>query len=211
MTTAITAMKSKIQLDSIIQKQKKRYELLLRIYELTNGDETKILMLEGSEESDSDEILSIVDYLAGEELVASLADEAPLVRITHRGVVEVEESLLNPKQPTEHFLSQVIQHFHGTVGAVQTGNQNVANVSQNISNEGEVAALLEELRRHIVDEPTEKQQQGMELLEGLEHEVNADNQSKPRIKLFLEGLGTFVKDTGQKVLVEIGSKLIGGY
>ena len=71
-------------------------------------------------------------------------------------------------------------------------------------------ALLEELRRHIVDESDENQQQGIELLEGLEREVKAENQSKPRIKLFLEGLGTFVKDTGQKVLVEIGSKLMGG-
>lgn len=210
MTIPIREMESKAQLESIIEKQKKRYKLLLRIYELTNGDETEILMLEASEESDSKEIQSAVDYLAGEGLVKSLADEAPLVSITHRGVVEVEESLLNPKQPTEHFLPQVIQHFHAAVGAVQTGNQNVANVAQNLSDDREVLALLEELRLHIVDEPSEKRHQGMELLEGLANEVNAERQSKPRIRLFLEGLGIFVKETGQKVLVELASRLISG-
>jgi hypothetical protein len=210
MTIPTREMESRIRLDSIIEKQKERYKLLLKIYELTNGDETEILMLEPPEESDLKEIQSIIDYLAGEGLVESLADEGALVSITHRGVVEVEESLLNPKRSTEHFLPQVIQHFHATVAAVQTGNQNVANVIQNLPNDREVLALLDELRRHIVDEPAKNRQQGIELLEGLAHEVSAEKQSKPRIKLFLEGLGTFVKDTGQKVLVEIGSRLIGG-
>lgn len=203
-------MDNNLTLASIIEKQKKRYALLLKVYELTDGDETKMVLLEATDGVDSSEVQSIVDYLAGEELVESLADEAPLVRITHRGVVEVEQSLMDPKQATEHFVPQVIQHFHSFVGSVQTGNQNVANVVQNLPYEGEVLALLEELRRHIVDEPAENQQQGIELLEGLEREVSAENQSKPRIKLFLAGLGTFVKDTGQKVLVEIGSRLIGG-
>lgn len=169
-----------------------------------------MVLLEAIDGADSSEVQSIVDYLAGEGLVESLADEAPLVRITHRGVVEVEQSLMDPKQPTEHFALQVIQNFHSVVGSVQTGNQNVANVVQNFPYESEVLALLEELRRHIVDEPAENQQQGIELLEGLEREVKAENQSKPRIKLFLQGLGTFVKETGQKVLVEIGSRLISG-
>jgi hypothetical protein len=201
-------MVNRIRLDSILEKQKKRYGLLLRVYELTGGDEAKILMLEAPE-LDSNEVQSIVLYLAGEGLVQSLADEAPLLRITHRGVVEVEESLLNPKQSTEHFLPQVIQHFHGDVGSVQTGNQNVANVVQNLASDADMLALLRELRRHIVDEPAEKQQQGLELLEGLEIEVKAETQSKPRMKVFLEALGTFVKDTGQKLLVEIGSRLVG--
>lgn len=201
------------RLESIVQKQKVRYGLLLRIYELTDGDETQILNLEipeGLEGLDSREALSALDYLAGEGLLKSLANEAPLVSITHLGVVEVEKSLLSPKQPTEHFSPQVIQqHFHGAVGAVQTGNQNVANISQNISDQ-DVIGLLEELKLHMVDEPPERQRQGIELLEGLEHEIRAPEQSKPRIRLFLEGLGSFVKDTGQKLLVEIGSRLIIG-
>src|SRR5947207_4816613 len=123
-------MQAKTRLDSLLEKQRKRYLVLDKIYELTDGDESKILMLEPPEEIDSNEVLSIVRYLAGEGLVESLADEAPLLRISHQGVVEVEDSRLNPQEQTEHFSAQVIQHFHGTVGSVQTGNQKVANVAQ---------------------------------------------------------------------------------
>jgi hypothetical protein len=200
-------MEANIKLDSILEKQRKRYSLLLRIYELTDGDESKIITLEATDELDSKEILSIVDYLAGEGLVESLADEAPLLRISHRGVVEVEDSLLNPRNPTEHFAAQVIQYFNGTVGSVLTGNQNVANVRQEIA-DPQILDLLRELRRHLADERSDVHREGSELLEGLEAEVNALSPSESRINLYLKGLGAFVKDTGKDLLVEIGSKLI---
>ena len=73
-------MENNPTLASIIEKQKKRYALLLRIYELTDGDETKMVLLEAPDGVNSSEVQSIVDYLAGEGLVESLADEAPLVR-----------------------------------------------------------------------------------------------------------------------------------
>src|SRR6266536_2749222 len=102
-------MEAKLKLDSVLEKQRKRYLLLLRIYELTDGDERKILMLETPEGLDEKEVMTIVDYLTGEGLVQRLADEAPLIRISHQGVVEVEQSLLNPQEPTEHFSAPVIQ------------------------------------------------------------------------------------------------------
>ena len=200
-------MEANTRLDSLLEKQRKRYLLLDKIYELTDGDESKILMLEAPEELDSKEVLSIVRYLAGEGLVDSLADEAPLLRISHRGVVEVEYSRLNPREPTEHFSAQVIQHFHGTVGSVQTGNQNVANVRQEIG-DPQLVDLLREVRRHLKGETSDVQREGSELLDGLEAEVNASSPSESRIKLYLTGLGNFVKDTGKDLLVEIGSKLI---
>ncbi len=92
----------------ILEKQKKRYSLLLKIYELTEGDENKIIQLDVPEELSTDEVQSAVDYLEGEGLVRSLADEGLLLEITHRGVVELEQSLLNPKESTEHFPQQVI-------------------------------------------------------------------------------------------------------
>jgi len=203
-------MEARIRLDSILEKQRKRYLLLLKIYELTGGDESKMMMLEVPEGLNSEEVQSIVDYLAGEGLVESLADEAPLLKITHRGVVEVEQSLLNPKEPTEHFSQQVIQNFHGPVASVQTGNQSVSNVTQTISGDPHLIDLIQQLRHHIVDETPEKQREGYELLEGLQSEVIASGPSESRMRLYLKGLGSFVKDTGKDLLVEIGSKVIGG-
>jgi hypothetical protein len=202
-------MEANLRLDSILEKQKKRYLLLHRIYELTDGDESKILELESPEGLRPEEIQSIVDYLAGEGLVESLANEAPLLSITHRGVVEVEKSLLKPQEPTEHFPPQVFQLFQGPVGSVQTGNHNVANIAQNISEDSHIGELVEQLRHHIVDDTPEKQREGNELLEGLQSEVSLPSPSKSRIRLYLNGLGSFVKDTGKDLLVQIGSRVIG--
>jgi hypothetical protein len=150
----------------------------------------------------------VVDYLAGEGLVESLADEAPLVKISHRGVVEVEQSLTDPKEPTEHFVQQVIQHFHGSVGSVQTGNQNVAQVTQTAGLDSQVSELLQTLRRQIVEEFAEHRVEGIELLDGLEAEVNSETRSESRIKLYLKGLGSFAKGASKDVIVKIGTKLI---
>jgi len=201
-------MGTSIRLDSILEKQKKRYSLLHKIYELTDGDESKIIQVEVPKEMEPEELQSAIDYLAGEGLVDSFADQALLLQITHRGVVELEKSFLNPKEPTEHFSPKVIQHFHAPVGSVQTGNQNIANVVQNIGVDADVLELLGHLRQHIISESIEKHQEGIELLDGLESEIKIPNQSKSRIKLYLEGLGSFVKDTGKDLLVEISSRLI---
>jgi hypothetical protein len=199
-------MEAKLKLDSVLEKQRKRYLLLLRIYELTDGDERKILMLETPEGLDENEVMTIVDYLSGEGLVQHLADEAPLIRISHQGVVEVEQSLLNPQGSTEHFAAPVIQHYHGNVGSVQTGNAAVANVTQNIGDR-EISDLLKQLRQHLADEP-EASREGNELVDGLQAEVKANSPNRSRVRLYLKGLETFVKDSGKNLLVEIASKVI---
>src|ERR1700674_1281967 len=100
-------MQNNPQYDLIVEKQKKRYALLRKIYELTEGVESRIVELECPETLDLGEVLSIIDYLSAEGLVVQLSGNAPLVQISHRGVVEVEESVTNPNRPTEHFLAQV--------------------------------------------------------------------------------------------------------
>jgi hypothetical protein len=78
-----------------------------------------------------------IDYLAGEGLV-SLDGFGPMVSLTHRGVVEVEQSIDKPDRATEHFPAQIIQHFHGTVGAVQNAPNSTANISQHSLEEDEM-------------------------------------------------------------------------
>ena len=59
--------------------------------------------------------------------------------ISHRGIVEMEASILNPKHSTEHFASIVIQNFNGPVyGGVQgggEGNTQTISIDQREDNE----------------------------------------------------------------------------
>ena len=198
-------MEARLKLDSILEKQRKRYLVLLRIYELTDGNEQEILQLEPPEGLDEKELMPIVDYLAGEGLIHRLATEAPLLQISHLGVTEVEQSLVNPQEPTEHFVATVIQHFHGNVGSVQTGNQSVANV---IQHDNSILELLQQLRSHLIEESPDVSRDANELLDGLQSEVTSAKPSQSRMKAYLLAMGSFVKETGKDLLVEIGSKLM---
>lgn len=199
-------MGTAVQIESVLEKQKKRYALLTRIYELTDGNENKPLMLEPSDDITDAELVSIIDYLDGEGLVESLADNAPFVRMLHRGVVEMEQSVLNPSTATEHFAVPVIQHFHGSVGSVLTGDNAVAHVTQNIG-DPQIADLLRQLRQHLIEDP-DQTNESTELLDGLELEVRNPNPSKSRIKLYLKSLASFVGETGKNILVEIGTRVV---
>ncbi len=92
---------------------------------------------------------------------------------------------------------------------MQTGNQKVGNITQNIGGDSQLIALIQQLRHYIVDETPEKQREGNELLEGLQSEIIAPSPSESRIRLYLKALGPFVRDGGKDLLVEIGSKVIG--
>jgi len=72
------------------------------------------------------------------------------------------------------------------------GNQNVAYVTQEIA-DLDVRGLINELRKHLIDETSDVQREGGELLDGLEAEVSSGGTSESRIKLYLNGLAAFVK------------------
>jgi hypothetical protein len=129
----------KIDLD---QKQQLRYQLLAKLYELTEGSrrnrvDVDQLMDESGVERKA--FYHVLQYLVDE----GLAKRINLVaEITHEGIREMEESLQAPTESTTHFSAQIIQHFHGPVGAVQTGSQPVADVTQQIT----AAVVSEEYR-----------------------------------------------------------------
>jgi len=127
----------------ILEKDKKRYEILRWIFDEADGDESSFVDLrklidEKTDYSEANrlerEFETISDYLAGENLIKQIAENGLFVQLTHQGVIEVEESIRNPEKPTEHFSVPVIQNFQYTfnapVGSVQQGNQNVANVQK---------------------------------------------------------------------------------
>lgn len=117
----------------VLERQEKRYRLLRHLYDATDGGVHASVSLadvagEGNLcEADADAALN---YLVEENLV-KLEAFGPMISITHRGVVEVEQSINRPEQSTEHFPTHVTQYFYASVGAVQNGSQNTAHVTQN--------------------------------------------------------------------------------
>ncbi len=117
----------------VLERQEKRYRLLRHLYDATDGGLHASISLAdlaaeaGLSDSEGDAAL---DYLAEEGLVEYEAF-GPMISITHRGVIEVEQSINQPEQSTEHFPTHITQHFHASVGAVQNASQSTAHVSQN--------------------------------------------------------------------------------
>ncbi len=196
------------------QNKNKQYEVLRWIFDKAEGSQNDLVdLLELTKENSTYEINDlekITDYLEGENLIKRPIDEGIFVQLTHKGIVEIQSSINNPQKPTKYFPATVIQNFtfNSAVGSFQTGSQSIANVQQNFGSKTEdVINLLKELREHVSDD---NKQEGLALIESLEKEVKLEKRSEPTIKLFLKGIGNFVKDTGKDILVEIGKKLIVG-
>jgi len=91
-------------INEIKELQRKRFEFLKRLYELSKGD----IYFEGSmfiigQELDLDEqsTIKVTDYLSGEGLLKYTASGGH-IGITHRGIKEVEKALSHPDRKTEH-------------------------------------------------------------------------------------------------------------
>jgi hypothetical protein len=184
------------------EKQRQRYLVLSKLYELTDGEPVRLV--EADEVREAMGLTEVtfheaVQYLRGEEL---LKTSNLVLELTHKGLVEYERSLARPDAPTEHFPVQVIQQFNAPVGAVQTGAHATANVVQNVGvSAGEVLDLLARLRRDIeVTLPAEEQSEALELVEGIEEEARSEKPRTTRVKAFLKGLGNFALSTASNAL-----------
>ncbi|MCG3142526.1 MAG: hypothetical protein HDKAJFGB_03995 [Anaerolineae bacterium] len=102
-----------------------------------------------------DDLISTLQYLEGEGLI-EFSVGVDSFTITHLGVLEVEEALTNPQQPTEHFLpvSEVRNEIiiYGNVVGSQL-NQQSPGSSQSIASQfhesQEIENLLIQLERSL--------------------------------------------------------------
>lgn len=182
------------------EKQRQRYLVLSKLYELTDGHPVRRVAADAVRETTGLTEVTFhdaVQYLRGEEL---LKTSNLVLELTHQGLVEYERSLEKPDAPTEHFPVQVIQQFNAPVGAVQTGAHATANIVQNVG-AGEVLELLAKLRRDIETTlPVEERVEALELVEGIEEEARSEKPRTTRIKAFLKGLGNFTLSTASNAL-----------
>lgn len=200
-------------LNLVAERQSKRYQLLRLIYNLSGGSTSKrVSVIELRDESGFpiNEVEEALDYLQEEYLIKEGSNERFDVFIKHAGVIEVEQSISNPAKPTEHFTTQVIQHFHGTVGAIQNAPHSTANIQQNIgADSSDVLRLIQELRQSFQSLPPEQRDDALQLVDSLQEEAQSPSPRKERMKAFLRGLGTFTIDTASNVLAAAIAKSLG--
>jgi hypothetical protein len=99
--------------------REKRLRFMYRLYDATGGSE--LADVDGQELGDelglsSEETDRVIEYLKGEGLLAYPGLGG--IGITHRGVLEVERAISDPKQETEHFPPAInvihIDQMHGS-------------------------------------------------------------------------------------------------
>ena len=84
------------------------------------------------------DILDVAGYLEEEGLLVIGVDKeqgrgpVPNLRLTHKGITEVEKSIEHPSEATDHFPAPLVQNFHAPVGSVQVGAKSIARATQNL-------------------------------------------------------------------------------
>ncbi len=195
------------------KKMTKRNELFRWIFDQCEGKQYTDAHLRNFLESNSDwtenDLSSVSDYLEGEGLIEQKDDSGLLVWLTHEGV-KAGDSPAEVDSSTKASIVQHTQHniFNAAVGAVQQGDQNIANVAQSVgANLAEVADLLKELRNHI---DPEHREDGIEYIDAIEEELAKDVPKESRLRVFLKGVGDAATEAGKVVVGEITKKLLSG-
>ena len=187
------------------RRQQQRYAVLKHMYDVAvenRNDPTMPLhedrIAEGLDYPKQD-VKSALSYLEGKyliEVVTVFHGGDKDYKLAHRGIEEIERSFQKPEEPTEHFPSQIIQNFNAPVGAVQTGANNTANVTQNVGADlSNVFNLLEKLKLHATELPPEQQEDALDSIEALEDELNSQDRNPKRVKVFLTGLERIARGT----------------
>jgi hypothetical protein len=193
------------------EREARRYRVLRKIYDAAGGE-----VGNGVPYRKVQEELNLGDiewwptyyYLEAEGLIEEVASS--LVGVTGVGVDEMERSKKSPPEGTEHFPATVIQYFNGPVGSVQTGAHSSSQVTQNFGfNTTEVLKLLEELRRGFQSLPEGEREQAIEVVDGLEEEIQSSNPRRGRIRVFLGQIGSFAANTASSVAADAIAKSLG--
>lgn len=196
--------------DIALRNEINRYNLLLELYKAANGMpfiEVNIKKIADSLNFSEMDYYAAHWYFGSENLFAMNGDN--IVSLSHKAIVEIENSIKNPNQSTEYFSSTVIQNFHAPVGSVQTGNYNVANVNQNIGQSfSEILEQLAILKREFQSQNFEEKEDAIEIVCDLENEIVKENPNKTKIKSFLKTTKDFAVKTGTELAASTIAKLI---
>ena len=195
----------------VLEKQKRRYELILELWKKVNGKEyTDVNFWKVADNLgfSKDEATEIYHYLMNEGFFSSRRAGGG-VSLSHRAIVEIENSISNPQQSTEHFPATVIQNFNAPVGSVQNGNHSISNVNQNIGqNFSEILEQLAIIRSQFQSSSVADKEDFIDIVNDLEKEIIKENPNKSKIKGFLTTTKDFAVKTGTELAATTLAKLI---
>ncbi len=144
---------------SVREKRERRAAFMGRLYELTDGsplgrvNSRVIGSAFGWDENESSEV---AQYVVAEYLAEWQAYGGG-IGITHQGVVEVEQWLESPDEPTEHFepVANVTVHVHGdNHGQIQAGTTGSTQSMQTSADEAAIREFVAELRAALQHSPS---------------------------------------------------------
>lgn len=152
-----------MELNKMLEQNKaKQYEILRWIFDKVSGQQYKAAYLSELITNDSEytekDLTKVSDYLTGESLINQLDDSGLLVQLTHKGIIEIQNSVNNPQRATEHFSSTIINNYisgnnYGGINQ-QTGvNNTQINSSSSINEiEEKINELVEAVKNSSLSE-----------------------------------------------------------
>jgi hypothetical protein len=195
-------------MSDIAKKQEQRYLFLKQLYDQTDDDEhifVDFIQLGAIVGQDENTVRKIVQYLTGEGLVKSISRDDGA--ITHYGVVQVEQALKEPNEPTQ-FFPPIVNMNIILEGTTIQGGFNVLSSIQDSYNKvnsantpDDLKTLLKQLAKEVaaISEhlSVEKAEQVARDLENLTAEATSENPRKEWWQLSVEGLKQAAKDVGE--------------
>jgi hypothetical protein len=135
--------------------QRKRFDYLKRLYDITEGSEhADVMYLELGAELGltRPEIDKIYEYLIGEGLIV-LVLLAGSIGITHKGIVEVETALSKPDEPTKYLPPVNNIHIDKMIGSqIQHGtHQSSQNMRYSKKDLEAILRIISELKEQLID------------------------------------------------------------
>lgn len=181
----------------IRKKDSQRQALLAAIFEAVEGEAGPISyeVLERCASSlglSHNEKESAFDWLKDKGRVEGYT--AGSFKLTREGADEIEESLRNPDMPTEHFAPISLNIYGGTIGVIQNGSNNTANVVQNIAGGAdELLKLIAQVRSQVMAlEDHDRRSEAIELVDTLEGEAKSSAPKRALAKQCADGLKEYV-------------------
>lgn len=147
--------------EALKEKQRIRFQFLNALYEMTDGNTDKLIqgydvakkigLAEKNEKA-----ISAVNFLIGEHLIKDaniVSGPLGVLQITHSGVLEVENAVSRPNQPTQHFMPINVLHVHQMIGStIQQGTiASTQSVSISLQNSNDISKFVEQLSRAVSD------------------------------------------------------------
>lgn len=197
----------------IEQKKNERFKVMEKIYLITHGVEKELLnivtLLKALDLPETEEslesLVKIINYLANEELIIThhMHRGVPThIQIAHKGIIEVEQALSDPKSETEHFAPNIT--ITNNIGSMVNSNLQQANSNSQQTilylNESEksdfneqLLTLKKEIEEHKANFTQVQQQDISAELSTIESQMQSSRPKKKIISSSLETLNEILK------------------